>query len=178
MATIKQQRAVQKILENPRLPVGRAMIESGYSTNTAVHPSDLMRSKGFKELLDCYLPDDLLTSKLARNVKNKNGFISNHAIDIAFKILKFGSDVIIDEGFWVKSQRDDIKKKILQVGAKPIFYYVESSVEKMKERVTNRSKNPTKDSFEISEEMFNSYLKYWQAPDESEDVIVIRSSEL
>ncbi len=86
MATIKQQRAVQKILENPRLPVGRAMIESGYSTNTAVHPSDLMRSKGFKELLDCYLPDDLLTSKLARNVKNKNGFISNHAIDIAFKI--------------------------------------------------------------------------------------------
>ena len=80
--------------------------------------------------------------------------------------------------FWVKSQRDDIKKKILNVGAKPIFYYVECSVEKMKERVINRSKNPTKDSFEISEEMFNSYLKYWQAPDESEDVIVIRSSEL
>ena len=80
--------------------------------------------------------------------------------------------------FWVKSQRDDIKKKILNVGAKPIFYYVECSVEKMKERVINRSKNPTKDSFEISEEMFNSYLKYWQAPDESENVRVVTSSEL
>jgi len=86
--------------------------------------------------------------------------------------------VIIDEGFWIKSQRDDIKKKILQVGAKPIFYYVESSVEKMKERVINRSKYPPIDSFEINEEMFDSYLKYWQEPDESEDVIVIRSSEL
>ena len=42
----------------------------------------------------------------------------------------------------------------------------------------SRSKNPSVDSFEISEEMFESYLKYWQAPDESEDVIVIRSSEL
>ncbi len=86
MATIKQTRAVHKILENPRLPVGRAMIESGYSPNTAIHPSDLMSSKGFQELLEDYLPDDLLTSKLARNVKNKNGFISNNAIAIALKI--------------------------------------------------------------------------------------------
>ena len=109
-------------------------------------------------------------------VYDKN--ITKLATDIAFKILNAGKDVIIDEGFWVKSQRDDIKKKILQVGAKPIFYYVESSVEKMKERVINRSKNPTNDSFEISEEMFNSYLKYWQAPDESENVRVVKSSEL
>ena len=109
-------------------------------------------------------------------VYDKN--ITELATNIAFKILKAGKDVILDEGFWVKSQRDDIKKKILQVGAKPIFYYVESSVEKMKERVINRSKNPTKDSFEISEEMFNSYLKYWQAPDESENIKVVKSSEL
>ncbi len=109
-------------------------------------------------------------------VYDKN--ITKLATDIAFKILKAGKDVIIDEGFWVKSQRDDIKKRILQVGAKPIFYYVESSVKKMKERVINRSKNPTKDSFEISGEMFNSYLKYWQAPDESENVKVVKSSEL
>lgn len=109
-------------------------------------------------------------------VYDKN--ITKLATDIAFKILKAGKDVIIDEGFWVKSQRDDIKKKILQVEAKPIFYYVESSVEKMKERVINRSKNPTKDSFEISEEMFNGYLKYWQAQDESENVKVVKSSEL
>jgi len=113
-----------------------------------------------------------------KNFERYDKNITKLATDIAFKILKAGKDVIIDEGFWVKSQRDDIKKKILQVGAKPIFYYVESTVEKMKERVINRSKNPTKDSFEISEEMFNSYLKYWQAPDESENVKVVKSSEL
>lgn len=104
--------------------------------------------------------------------------ITELATDIAFRILKAGKDVIIDEGFWVKSQRDEIKKKILQAGAKPILYYVESSVEKMKERVINRSKNPTKDSFEINEKMFNSYLKYWQAPDESENVKVVKPPEL
>ena len=104
--------------------------------------------------------------------------ITKLATDIAFKILRSGGGVIIDEGFWVKSQRDDIKKKILEIGAKPIFYYVECPVEKLRERVVNRSKNPPIDSFEISGEMFVSYLKYWQAPDESEHVIVIKSSEL
>ena len=81
--------------------------------------------------------------------------------------------MIIDEGFWVKSQRDDIKKKILQVGAKPIFYYVKTSVEKMKERVINRSKYPTVDSFEINEEMFDKYLKYWEPPTVEEDILLV-----
>ena len=103
-------------------------------------------------------------------VYDKN--ITKLATDIAFKILKAGKDVIIDEGFWVKSQRDDIKKKILQVGAKPIFYYVENSVEKMKERVINRSNNPTKDSFEINEEMFDKYLKYWEPPKKEEGILL------
>ncbi|MDO8498092.1 MAG: hypothetical protein Q7S61_06140 [bacterium] len=65
-----------------------------------------------------------------------------------------------------------------EIGAKPILYYVECPVEKMRERVVTRSKIPPEDSFEISGEMFDSYLKYWQAPDESEHVIVIKSSEL
>ena len=103
--------------------------------------------------------------------------ITELATEFAFKILKANKDVIIDEGFWVKSQRDDIKKKIVNLGAKPIFYYVECPIEKMRKRVVDRSKNPPEDSFEISGEMFDGYLKYWQAPEESEDVIVIQSSE-
>ena len=111
-----------------------------------------------------------ITSDKNFEVYDKN--ITELATNIAFKILKAGKDVILDEGFWVKSQRDDIKKKILQVGAKPIFYYVESSVEKMKERVINRSKNPTKDSFEINEEMFDKYLKYWEPPKKEEGILL------
>ena len=81
--------------------------------------------------------------------------------------------MIIDEGFWARSQRDDIKKKIIQLGAKPILYYVECPIEKMRERVVNRSKNPPEDSFEISEEMFNEYLKYWEPPTEEEGVLLV-----
>ncbi len=82
--------------------------------------------------------------------------------------------MIIDEGFWVKSQRDDIKKKIINVGAKPIFYYVECPLEVMKSRTINRSSNPPADSFEINEEMFNKYLKYWQPPTIDENYLQVK----
>ena len=108
---------------------------------------------------------------LDKNFEEYDNNVTELARNIAFKILESGGDVIIDEGFWVKSQRDDIKKKILDTGAKPIFYYIDCSVEEMRERVVNRSKNPPLDSFEINEEMFDSYLKYWQPPKEDEEFI-------
>lgn len=51
MATLKQKRVVQKLTENPRMSVGQAMREAGYSEVTATRPSDVTRSKGFQELL-------------------------------------------------------------------------------------------------------------------------------
>ena len=100
--------------------------------------------------------------------------ITELAKNIAFKILKAGNNVILDEGFWARSERDDLKKKISEVGAKPILYYVECPVEKMRERVVTRSKIPPEDSFEISGEMFDSYLKYWQPPEEDEEFILAK----
>jgi len=108
-----------------------------------------------------------------KNFERYDKNITELATDIAFEILKSGGDVIIDEGFWVKSQRDDIKKKILNIGAKPILYYVECPVEKMRERVVNRSKTPPLDSFEINEEMFDKYLKYWEPPIAEEDILLV-----
>ena len=61
--TIKQKRLAQKILENPRLSVSEAMRQVGYSPNTAKVPSDATQSKGFKELIEDYLPDDKLLQK-------------------------------------------------------------------------------------------------------------------
>jgi hypothetical protein len=42
----------------------------------------------------------------------------------------------------------------------------------MTERVFHRSKNPPEESFEISGEMFDNYLQYWQPPEEDEEFIL------
>lgn len=57
MATTKQKRAFKEIIENHRNK-GAAMVAAGYSKKSAIAPSrNLTNSKGWKELLEIYLPD-------------------------------------------------------------------------------------------------------------------------
>jgi predicted kinase len=122
--------------------------------------------------------DEWMIKIFGNKITSDNNFeeydkeVTELAKHIAFKILESGADVIIDEGFWAKSQRDHLKKQILNMGVKPILYYVECPVEKMRERVVNRSKIPSEDSFEITGEMFDGYLKYWQPPTEAENYML------
>lgn len=55
--TNKQKELAKKILENPSLTMKDAMLEVGYSKNTAIAPQNVTESKGWKELMDQYLPD-------------------------------------------------------------------------------------------------------------------------
>ncbi len=95
---------------------------------------------------------------------------------IAFQFAEKGIDVIIDEGFWAKEQRDEMRKKIHSLGAKAVLCYIKTPIEIIRERMLERNNNLTKDSFEISSEMFDNYLKYWQPPSEDEGYVVVNGS--
>lgn len=62
MATIKQERLVPAILEY-RGNMGKAMRSVGYSEAQAKNPAQIVKSKGFTELLEKYLPEKHLLSK-------------------------------------------------------------------------------------------------------------------
>lgn len=97
--------------------------------------------------------------------------------DVAFHLVEKGIDVIIDEGFWEKEQRAKMKKRIEALGAKEVLYYLDTPIETIRERVAGRNTNLTKESFKISGEMLDDYLKYWQAPSEDEDYILASEVE-
>jgi predicted kinase len=92
--------------------------------------------------------------------------------DVAFGLAEKGTDVIIDEGFWEKGQRDEMKERAGAVGAKAVMYYVEAPIETIRERVAGRNNDLPGDSFKISREMLDNYLRYWQPPGEGEDYIL------
>ena len=96
--------------------------------------------------------------------------------DVAFYLVEKGIDVIIDEGFWEKEQRDKMRKRIEAIGAKEVLYYLDTPIDTIRERVVGRNSNLMKESFQISREMFDYYLKYWQPPSEDEGYIL--ASEL
>lgn len=68
MPTIKQKRALMKIVENHG-NVSQAMLAVGYDPSSAKNPKILTQSKGFQELLDQYLPDELLTNVHLQGLK-------------------------------------------------------------------------------------------------------------
>lgn len=58
MATNKQKALAKKLVENPRLSMGEAMREVGYSEASAIKPSEVTESKGWQELVEKMLPDE------------------------------------------------------------------------------------------------------------------------
>lgn len=62
MATAKQKKALAIMAENGGV-ASTAMIEAGYSPQTAVTPGKLTNSKGFQELIDEFLPEKHLMKK-------------------------------------------------------------------------------------------------------------------
>lgn len=92
--------------------------------------------------------------------------------EVAFQLAEKGIDVIIDEGFWEKEQREEMRRRISTLGARVTMYYVETPIETIRARVVGRNNNLTKDSFKISREMLDNYLMYWQPPGEDEDYIL------
>jgi predicted kinase len=92
--------------------------------------------------------------------------------NVAFQLADKGIDVIMDEGFWEKETRAEMKRRIEAIGAKEVLYYLDTPIETIRERVIGRNNNITKDSFKISREMLDNYLTHWQPPSEDEDYIL------
>ncbi len=96
--------------------------------------------------------------------------------DFAFQLAGKGIDVILDEGFWAKEERDEMRRRIEEVGAQAVVYFLDTPIETVRERVARRNMNPTKDSFKISGELLDGYLKYWQPPGEDEGYVLTREA--
>ena len=92
--------------------------------------------------------------------------------DVAFELAAKGIDVIIDEGFWVKEQRDEMKRRTEEAGARAVLCYLDTPTEEIRERVARRTLDPGKESFKISGELLDGYLQYWQPPDGDEEYVL------
>lgn len=103
-----------------------------------------------------------------------DGKMTKLATEIALRFLKTGTSVIIDDGFWYKKQRDEMRQQLKDIGAVAKFYFIDTPVDLMKARTVKRSENPQLDSFYITEQEFNDYLKMFQSPTEDEEFELIK----
>lgn len=85
MATSRQELALEKMVENGGI-ASQAMLEAGYSPNTAKTPQKLTESIGFIELCEEKgLTDSLLINALVEDIKEKKGN-RKAELELGFKI--------------------------------------------------------------------------------------------
>ncbi len=70
--TIKQKLAMELVVENGG-NVSKAMRDAGYSPATAKNPDKLTSSQSWQDLMDAYLPDDMLLRALSDDIEKKEG---------------------------------------------------------------------------------------------------------
>lgn len=85
MATRKQKAAAAKIMENAG-NVSKTMREVGYSENTAKNPNELTDSKGWKELMKEWLPDDMVLQRHEQIIQEGEDKDAVKGIDMAYKL--------------------------------------------------------------------------------------------
>lgn len=75
MPTARQRKVVEKMAENLRSDkpksMGKILTEVGYSKDVSEKPKIVTESKGVKELLDQYLPDDFILKALRDDIEAK-----------------------------------------------------------------------------------------------------------
>ena len=84
MATDRQKEAIDNVVKNGG-NVSKGMREAGYSVNTAKTPKKLTDSKAWAELMDIYLPDDMLLRALSNDIKKKEGSRKGE-LELAYKL--------------------------------------------------------------------------------------------
>ena len=85
MATDKQKKAFKEMVENGGYKKD-VMKNAGYSNAIVNNPKKVTESKGWDELLEEYLPDDLITKRHKWLINHKDTHAVKSGVDMAYKL--------------------------------------------------------------------------------------------
>lgn len=88
--------------------------------------------------------------------------------EIAARVLTLGVNVILDFGFWGKSEREDFRLRASRLGARSEIHFLNVSEEILFERLAKRNALLIPGTFQITEDMMRSYIAVFQPPAEDE----------
>lgn len=85
----------EKVMENNGFNVGKAMLEEGYSPNSAKNPIQVTESKSWEILMDEYIPESLIAKT------HKEAFEANRTISVVSgKQASGGTTDFVDVPDW------------------------------------------------------------------------------
>lgn len=88
--------------------------------------------------------------------------------DAAARVLVLGVDVILDFGFWVRSQRDELRAKARELGADFKIHFTDVSEELLLERIKARNAQLPAGTFHIPVVKLKEWMRLFEPPSPDE----------
>ncbi len=89
--------------------------------------------------------------------------------EVAVKVLKIGCDVILDFGFWTKSERDEFRRKAHSLGADSKIHYMNVPNDVIRERLDARNQLAGKNAvFYVDRKDFDEWSVLFEIPAKEE----------
>ncbi|NRQ38746.1 AAA family ATPase [Nonomuraea sp. NN258] len=89
---------------------------------------------------------------------------SMHAQDL----LRLGQSVILEFGFWARSERDEKRLRARALGVPVELHYLAAPIDELCRRLEARNGAGEPGTVPVSRELLEEYVKFFQAPDDDE----------
>jgi predicted kinase len=88
--------------------------------------------------------------------------------DVAARALQLGTNVILDFGFWAKSEREDYRARATKLGASSVVHFLDVPEQELLARLEIRNANLPAGTFQIPTSKLKEWIQVFQAPTEDE----------
>ncbi|MCC6238016.1 MAG: ATP-binding protein [Dehalococcoidia bacterium] len=96
--------------------------------------------------------------------------------DIAARALRLGVDVVLENGFWTRADRDDYRNRGRALGAAARLYYLDVPRDELLRRLAARNADLPPDTFPITPEELERWSRDFEPPTPDERPEVVRGT--
>jgi predicted kinase len=84
--------------------------------------------------------------------------------DIAARALRLGVDVILENGFWTRQDRDHFRSRAAELGAKTNVHFLDVPHAELSRRLAARNLMLPSDTFRVDQAQLDSYWNMFEPP--------------
>ena len=88
--------------------------------------------------------------------------------DVAKRTLLLGVNVILENGFWSRKERDHFRSEAEALGADVVLHYLEVDLYELWSRISKRNADLPPDTFHVSRENLEEWTRSFEPPSEDE----------
>jgi predicted kinase len=89
--------------------------------------------------------------------------------ELAQRVLVLGLDVILENGFWSRRERDEYRTRAAELGVTVLLYYLEVSRAELVRRLVARNDALPRDTFRVEPEQLDAWARSFEPPTVDEE---------